>query len=76
MTHTIMDVAYEVYEDFPSIMREIEKEYKVKATVVSWTGPGGGWPEMKFEGSKENLTRLLKERFDDEDGYFASELTE
>lgn len=71
---TTMDVAYNDDEDFPALMQEIEKEYEVKVSVVKWSGSGGGWPEMKFEGSKENLTRLLKERFDDEDGYFASEL--
>lgn len=64
MPSMTLDVAYDSNEDFPALMNTIEKEYAVKASVVKWVGPGGGWPEIKFEGEVSNLKRLYEDKFD------------
>jgi hypothetical protein len=64
MASITLDVAYDAAEDFPNLINEIQFEFEVKATVVRWVGPGGGWPEIKFEGDEANLRRLFTEKFD------------
>jgi len=32
--------------------------------IVKWNGPGGGWPQIFYTGTKEALELMLKERFE------------
>lgn len=38
-----------------------EHGYNLTTTIVEECGPGGGWPEIKFIGDKEEIIRFLKE---------------
>ncbi|QOI66454.1 hypothetical protein [Erwinia phage FBB1] len=35
--------------------------YNLITTIINACGPGGGWPEIKFIGDKEEIIRFLKE---------------
>ena len=38
-----------------------EHGYNLTTVVIDVCGPGGGWPEIKFVGEKEEIIRFLKE---------------
>lgn len=42
------------------------KKNNIKHKVVEEAGPAGGWPIVKYTGSKEALMKMIKEKFDDE----------
>jgi len=42
------------------MMKEIEKKYGVKTEVVSYNGPGGGWPYVEIIGDKESLKAVYE----------------
>ena len=35
------------------------KKHNIKYKVLNEIGPGGGWPEIEFEGEKEALIEML-----------------
>lgn len=35
-------------------------QFDTKAEVLTWVGPGGGWPEVRFTGTWHSLTKLRK----------------
>ena len=41
------------------------KKNNIKHKVVEEAGPAGGWPIVKYTGSKEALMKMIKEKFDD-----------
>jgi hypothetical protein len=43
--------------------QEIARRHKLVFKVLSWSGPGGGWPEIKLTGPWPNLWGYLKEYF-------------
>lgn len=66
-THKItnLDFCYDE-DDFIDAARMIEKMHDVQIKMEKTAGSGGGWPEVSFYGTKENLLKLLKESYDDD----------
>lgn len=63
MANITLDVAFDNEEEFPEFLEEIRKNFELEVTIVNENGPAGGWPEIKFEGTKENLTRFMREHY-------------
>jgi len=40
-------------------LKKLLKKYNVTMKVINKSGPGGGWPEIEMEGSREDLTAVL-----------------
>jgi hypothetical protein len=76
MTHKIthLDFCYE--GDFIQSAMEIERMHNVRVTLEHTHGSGGGWPVVSFYGTKENLIKLLKESYGDDDGDFIDDIEE
>jgi hypothetical protein len=39
---------------------KLEKKNGVKADVLDYDGPGGGWPEVMFTGTIQDMEKFLK----------------
>jgi hypothetical protein len=76
MTHKITHLDFCYDGDFIASAREIEQMHDVKLKLESTAGPGGGWPGVSFYGTKENLIKLLKESYGDDDGDFIEDIEE
>jgi len=63
MAHITLDVAFDNEEEFPEFLEEIRNEYALIITIENENGPAGGWPEIKFEGTKENLERFIRNHY-------------
>lgn len=59
----ILDFAVEE-KSLKTELKKIEKKYNLKTKILRKRGPGGGWPEILFVGSKNNLLRYAREYFD------------
>lgn len=58
-----LDMIPKTGTDRASIQAEADKiaaKYGLTAKIKNLSGPGGGWPEITFTGTRENLTRLMK----------------
>lgn len=75
-THKVTHLDFCYDGDFIVTAREIEKMHDVKLKLENTSGPGGGWPVVSFYGTKENLVKLLKESYDDEDGFLQDDIEE
>ena len=53
-------------------LKKLLKKYNVTMKVINKSGPGGGWPEIEMEGSREDLTAVLA----DPTGWDDAELAE
>ena len=54
-------------------LKKLLKKHNVKMKILTMDGPGGGWPEVEMEGSKEDLIAVLS---DSEYGWDDPELAE
>jgi hypothetical protein len=50
-----LDVAFEVGPALDAYLERLLADVKVSATVIKECGSGGGWPEVRFEGSHDHL---------------------
>ena len=41
--------------------------HKITMRILQEHGPGGGWPEIRYTGSRAALTRLVEDQFEDAD---------
>lgn len=62
MANITLDVAYDE-SDFAEFLEEIKSEYTLELTIVNENGPAGGWPEIKFEGNRENIERFMRDHY-------------
>ena len=42
-------------------------KYNVNVEVLEVHGPGGGWPDVLYTGTKENIIKMMKEAYDMDD---------
>jgi hypothetical protein len=49
------------------VFQNFLKKNSIKATVVNKNGPGGGFPEVEYTGSKKALDELVHQFFGDDD---------
>lgn len=59
MSHIILDVAFDT-ETPEETLNEIAADYGIDYTIINDNGPAGGWPEVKFAGTKENLAHMIR----------------
>lgn len=60
-------------EEFDEVIKDICDEYHLTYEITQAEGPGGGWPVVKFTGSKANVIEYLK-FYEDDDSADAEEL--
>lgn len=66
MSHITLDVAFDT-ETPEETLDEIARDYSISYEIVNENGRGGGWPEVKFEGTKDNLTTMLRNCYESGD---------
>ena len=52
--------------DFPIISNAWEMYYGVKSEVVTWSGPGGGCPIVRFTGEESDVWEMVYLEFTNE----------
>lgn len=58
MAHTELDIAYDDETLEEAVTSLIDTEPLTWA-VVNESGPGGGWPIVRFDGPRDALSRML-----------------
>jgi len=51
----VMDVAFAHGPELDAYLGRLLADTKVTATVLREHGPGGGWPEVEFDGPRDHL---------------------
>ena len=54
-------------EEFDEVIKDICDEYHLTYEITQAEGPGGGWPVVKFTGTKSNVINYLRYYSDDEE---------
>ena len=68
------DVAYDSLMEFIEFLEKCSKKYNLIYRINAFKGPGGGWPDMTFIGSRNNLKRFWEtemENGEDFEDYFS-----